>query len=47
MVGRFKGYYNKKGTAGYGVAANTALVMALLLVFVVDFIAIFVFDIFL
>ncbi|WP_291869704.1 ABC transporter permease [Maribacter sp.] len=46
LVGCYKGYYSKKGTAGVGVAANTAVVMASLLVFVVDFIAVFVSDIF-
>ena len=46
LVGCFKGYYSKKGTAGVGVAANTAVVLASLLLFVVDFIAVFVSDIF-
>jgi phospholipid/cholesterol/gamma-HCH transport system permease protein len=46
LVGCFNGYYSKKGTAGVGIAANTAVVMASLLVFVVDFIAVFVSDIF-
>ena len=46
LVGCFKGYYSKKGTAGVGIAANTAVVMASLLLFVVDFIAVFVSDIF-
>ena len=46
LVGCYKGYYSKKGTAGVGIAANTAVVMASLLVFVVDFIAVFVTDIF-
>ena len=46
LVGCFKGYYCKKGTAGVGIAANTAVVMASLLVFVVDFIAVFISDIF-
>jgi len=46
LVGCFKGYYCKKGTAGVGVAANTAVVMASLLLFVVDFIAVLVSDIF-
>jgi phospholipid/cholesterol/gamma-HCH transport system permease protein len=46
LVGCYKGYYCKKGTAGVGVAANTAVVMASLLLFVVDFIAVFVSDIF-
>lgn len=46
LVGCYKGYYSKKGTAGVGFAANTAVVMASLLLFVVDFIAVFVSDIF-
>ena len=46
LVGCYKGYYCKKGTAGVGKAANTAVVMASLLVFLVDFIAVFVSDIF-
>ena len=46
LVGCFKGYYSEKGTAGVGIAANTAVVMASLLLFVVDFIAVFVSDIF-
>ncbi|WP_246160851.1 MlaE family ABC transporter permease [Maribacter flavus] len=46
LVGCYKGYYCKKGTAGVGVAANTAVVTASLLLFVVDFIAVFVSDIF-
>ncbi|HUH48197.1 MAG TPA: ABC transporter permease [Arenibacter sp.] len=46
LVGCYKGYTSKKGTAGVGVAANTAVVTASLLLFVVDFIAVFVSDIF-
>lgn len=46
LVGCYKGYYCKKGTAGVGVAANTAVVMASLLLFLVDFIAVFIADIF-
>lgn len=46
LVGCYKGYYCKKGTAGVGVAANTAVVIASLLLFIVDFIAVFVTDIF-
>lgn len=46
LVGCYKGYFSKKGTAGVGIAANTAVVMASLLLFVVDFIAVFVSDIF-
>jgi len=46
LVGCFKGYFSNKGTAGVGIAANTAVVMASLLLFIVDFIAVFVTDIF-
>ena len=46
LVGCFKGFNSKKGTAGVGIAANTAVVMASLLLFIVDFIAVFISDIF-
>lgn len=46
LVGCYKGYYSKKGTAGVGVAANTAVVMASLLLFLVDFVAVIIADIF-
>ncbi|NAS14449.1 MlaE family ABC transporter permease [Poritiphilus flavus] len=46
LVGCFKGYYSKKGTAGVGVAANTAVVFTSMLLFVIDFIAVFITDIF-
>ncbi|MBT8292595.1 MAG: ABC transporter permease, partial [Eudoraea sp.] len=42
----FKGYYSKKGTAGVGLAANTAVVFTSMLLFVIDFIAVFISDIF-
>jgi len=46
LTGCYKGYNSDKGTAGVGIAANSAVVMASLLLFVVDFIAVFVSDIF-
>lgn len=46
LVGCYKGYYCQKGTAGVGKAANTAVVNASLLVFFVDFMAVFISDIF-
>lgn len=46
LVGCFKGYYCKKGTVGVGIAANTAVVMASMLIFVLDFIAVVISDIF-
>ena len=46
IVGCYKGYYCKKGTAGVGKAANSAVVLSSLLLFIIDFIAVFVTDIF-
>jgi phospholipid/cholesterol/gamma-HCH transport system permease protein len=46
IVGCFKGYNCKKGTAGVGKAANSAVVFTSLLLFIIDFIAVFVTDIF-
>ncbi|MEN9981104.1 MAG: hypothetical protein RIT22_422 [Bacteroidota bacterium] len=46
LVGCFKGYYCKKGTAGVGLAANSAVVFTSMLLFIIDFIAVFVTDIF-
>ena len=46
LIGCYKGYNSKKGTAGVGRAANTAVVVASMLLFVLDFIAVLVADIF-
>ncbi len=46
LVGCFKGYYCEKGTAGVGRAANSAVVFTSLLLFIIDFIAVFVTEIF-
>ena len=46
LVGCFKGYNCKKGTAGVGIAANSAVVFTSMLLFIIDFIAVFVTDIF-
>ncbi|SDS18849.1 phospholipid/cholesterol/gamma-HCH transport system permease protein [Formosa sp. Hel1_31_208] len=46
IVGCYKGFYCKKGTAGVGKAANSAVVLTSLLLFIIDFIAVFVTDIF-
>ena len=46
LVGCFKGYYSKKGTAGVGTAANTAVVFTSMLLFIIDFVAVFISDIF-
>ena len=46
IVGCYKGYHSEKGTVGVGKAANSAVVIASLLLFVVDFIAVLVADIF-
>ncbi len=46
LVGCYKGYYCKKGTVGVGEASNSAVVYTSMLLFVIDFIAVFVTDIF-
>ena len=46
LIGCYKGYYSKKGTEGVGKAANTAVVVASVLVFIIDFIAVLIADIF-
>ncbi|GAA4280984.1 ABC transporter permease [Gaetbulibacter aestuarii] len=46
LVGTFKGYYCSKGTVGVGSAANSAVVFSSMLLFIIDFIAVFVTDIF-
>jgi phospholipid/cholesterol/gamma-HCH transport system permease protein len=46
LVGCFKGYYCKKGTAGVGLAANSAVVFSSMLLFIIDFIAVFIANIF-
>jgi phospholipid/cholesterol/gamma-HCH transport system permease protein len=46
LVGCYKGFTCKKGTAGVGVAANSAVVYTSMLLFIIDFIAVFVTNIF-
>ena len=46
LVGCFKGYYCEKGTVGVGLAANSAVVFSSMLLFIIDFIAVFLTDIF-
>ncbi len=41
LVGSFKGYYSSKGTAGVGRASNSAVVYTSMLLFIIDFIAVF------
>lgn len=45
LVGCFKGFYSSKGTEGVGKASNSAVVFTSLLLFIIDFIAVFVSDI--
>ena len=40
LIGCYKGYFSDKGTEGVGQAANSAVVIASLLVFVIDMIAV-------
>ncbi len=46
LVGCYKGYYCKHGTAGVGVAANSAVVETSMVLFILDFIAVLITDIF-
>ncbi|TYP74293.1 MlaE family ABC transporter permease [Aquimarina intermedia] len=46
LVGCYKGYFCKKGTVGVGEASNAAVVYSSMLLFIIDFIAVFVTDIF-
>ncbi|UKM63869.1 ABC transporter permease [Flavobacteriaceae bacterium GSB9] len=46
LVGCFKGYYCEKGTVGVGLAANSAVVFSSMLLFIIDFIAVFITDLF-
>jgi phospholipid/cholesterol/gamma-HCH transport system permease protein len=46
LVGCYKGYNCDKGTVGVGRAANSAVVFASMLLFIIDFIAVFITDIF-
>jgi phospholipid/cholesterol/gamma-HCH transport system permease protein len=46
LVGCFKGYNCKKGTAGVGLAANSAVVYTSMLLFIIDFLAVFITNIF-
>ncbi len=46
LVGCYKGYYCKHGTTGVGLAANAAVVEASMVVFIIDFAAVLITDIF-
>ncbi len=46
LVGSYKGYNCTKGTVGVGEASNSAVVYTSMLLFIIDFIAVFVSDIF-
>jgi phospholipid/cholesterol/gamma-HCH transport system permease protein len=44
IIGCYKGYNSKKGTEGVGRSANSAVVVASLLVFIIDLIAVQISD---
>jgi len=46
LIGCYKGFEASKGTAGVGAAANTAVVIASLALFLIDLLAVLVADIF-
>lgn len=46
LIGCYKGFFSEKGTASVGAAANTAVVVASILLFFIDLIAVLIADIF-
>lgn len=44
LIGCYKGYYSGKGTAGVGRSANSAVVVASIMIFVIDLLAVQVTD---
>lgn len=46
MIGCYKGYYSSKGTEGVGIAANSAVVLSSVVIFIIDLIAVQVIDVF-
>jgi phospholipid/cholesterol/gamma-HCH transport system permease protein len=44
LIGCYKGYYSKKGTEGVGRSANSAVVLASLLIFIIDLVAVQISD---
>lgn len=46
IVGSYKGYNSTKGTAGVGKAANSAVVLTSMILFIIDFVAVIIADIF-
>ena len=44
MIGCYKGYHSKKGTEGVGRSANSSVVVASLMVFIIDLIAVQITD---
>jgi|SRR5690625_1014701 len=46
LVGCYKGYHCSKGTVGVGRASNSSVVYSSILIFILDFIAVFATDIF-
>ncbi len=44
IIGCFKGYHSENGTEGVGIAANTAVVVSSLLIFILDLIAVQIAD---
>jgi phospholipid/cholesterol/gamma-HCH transport system permease protein len=45
IIGCYKGYFSNKGTEGVGIAANSAVVVSSLMIFVIDLIAVQIADI--
>ena len=39
LIGCYKGYNSKKGTEGVGIAANSAVIISMILVMIIDMVA--------
>jgi phospholipid/cholesterol/gamma-HCH transport system permease protein len=46
LIGSYKGYYSQRGTEGVGRAANAAVVIASLLIFIIDLLTVQITDLF-
>jgi len=45
IIGCYKGYFSDKGTEGVGIAANSAVVVSSLMIFILDLVAVQIADI--
>ena len=46
IIGCYKGYYSNKGTEGVGQSANSSVVVASIVIFIIDLVAVQITDVF-